>query len=425
MKLACNLLTVVLSSSLIFMVPSLSHARYQFEFTPSISISELYDDNIDLEATDKKTDWITTVSPGITMNLFSEDNNNIVLRYIPTWVSYKKETHNNTVRHSATLTISENLTRSFRFDLTNNYLISEDPIETTLGITGIRQTRNVYQRNTGGASLNYLFGPENTLSIGYDHSLLENGDLTLDDNTASNPYAGLTWWLNQKNGIELNCRYTIAEYTRDDNSIPGDNYTGDNAGLTYLYRFGERTTFLIGDEYTAREFDGLTEDYSVHDWSAGFEHSFSNQTSLSISVGYFLLKNEYSDYDGGYSYDVSFIKNFSRGNFSIGGAGGWREGYQEASRRGFTKYYGMNSRFDYLFMERLNNYAGISYIQDEYAEGGISKDYRASYGWRLSFLRWFSVSLDYSYLKGSDGLDMESYTNNRIMMTLTASKPYR
>lgn len=425
MKLVYNLLTIILLASLIFMVPSLSHARYQYEFTPSISIGETYDDNIDLEASDEKTDWMTTISPGITLNLVSEDNNNILLRYNPTWVSYKNETQNNTVRHSGTLTISENLTKRLSFALNDTYLLSEDPIEATVGISGIRQTRNVYQRNTGEASINYLFGPENTFSLGYTHSLLINDDLTLDDSTVSNPYAGLTWWFNQKNGLESDYRYTMAEFTRDDGNAPGDDYTGNNAGLTYMHRYGTRTTFSIGYDFTIREFEGLTEDYSVHDGSAGFIHNFSNQTSLSISGGYFLLKNEYSDDDDGYSYDVSFIKNFNRGNLSIGGSGGWREGFQEAERRGFTEYYGMNSAFDYQVLERLNNYANLSYTHDKVEEGGITEDYRANYGWRLSFLRWFTISLDYSYLRRNDELEEGNYNDNRIMLNLTTSKVFR
>ena len=64
-------------------------------------------------------------------------------------------------------------------------------------------------------------------------------------------------------------------------------------------------------------------------------------------------------------------------------------------------------------------------MHDEYAEGRITKDYRANYGWRLSFLRWFSIALDYSYLYRDDDLDLQDYKVNRIMMTLTASRMFR
>ena len=114
-----NKLIVLLVACL--MIPSLVYAKYQSEFTPSISIGELYDDNIDLEAADEKVDWVTTISPGITLNLVSEGDNNISLRYSPTLVRYKNEDQNNTVRHSGALTISNNLTSHLRFDLSDTY----------------------------------------------------------------------------------------------------------------------------------------------------------------------------------------------------------------------------------------------------------------------------------------------------------------
>jgi len=416
---------IIFIAACLFVIHSPVHAKYQSEFTPSISIAELYDDNIDLEATNEKEDWVTTISPGITLNLVSEGDDNISLRYNPTLVRYKNEDQNNTVRHSGTLAIRNNLTSHLRFDLSDTYLKSEEPVETTEGIYGVRQTRNIYQRNTGSVGINFLFGPENTFNLGYDYSLLNNEDVTLDDSTIANPNADLILWFNQKNGVELNYQYTIAEFTRDDDGIPGDDYTGNNSGLTYRHRFGTRTTFSLGYELTDREFEGLTENYSVHDGSIGFTHSFTNQTSLSMSGGYFLLKNEYSDDDNGFSYDLSLTRNFSRGNISIGGSGGWRESFLEAEQRGLTKYYGMDSNFSYQVTERLSNYAGLSYLHDKDAESRITKDYRANYGWRLSFLRWFSIALDYTFMNRNDEQDIEDYKVNRIMMTLTASRMFR
>ena len=85
----------------------------------------------------------------------------------------------------------------------------------------------------------------------------------------------------------------------------------------------------------------------------------------------------------------------------------------------------MDSQFNYQLMEKLSNYAGLSYMQDKDAAGRMSKNYRANYGWRLSFLRWFSLSLDYSFSNRDDDLDTEDYKVNRVMMTLTASKLYK
>jgi hypothetical protein len=405
------------------LVPSLSFART--EFTPAISVSELYDDNIDLTQTNKISDWITTISPSLNLT-FASEKNNFQLRYAPSIVRYKKTDNNNTIGQSGTLTLGEELTDRLRVDLNDTLLRSEDPIEQTEGVFGARRTRNPYLRNNGGASFTYLFGPEDTFKLGYNHSFLKNEDVNLNDNTYATPFMGLTYWFNVSNGIELNYQYNIADFSRDDNIVPSDAYTGNAVGLKYSYRFSQHTTATLGYNLNTRLFEGATENYDIHEGKIGLTHSFKNDTSLSLSGGYFQLKNEHSPDDNGFSYNASFTKNFNRGNFTIGGNGGWREGYQEAVRTGLIKYWGMNSQFSYQILERLENHASIFYIQNkEEATERKYKTYGGSYGWRWSFLRWFSLSVDYTRSDRRDDIDAFSYVDNRVMMSLTANRLFR
>ena len=46
-------------------------------------------------------------------------------------------------------------------------------------------------------------------------------------------------------------------------------------------------------------------------------------------------------------------------------------------------------------------------------------------GLRLGLLRWFSATLDYSYAERDDDINTEDYKVNRVMLTLTATKPQR
>jgi len=414
---------VIIFPALFFcMIPSFSYAR--LEATPSISVSELYDDNIDLEKTNKKIDWVTTVSPSINLNLVSE-NNSLLFSYAPTVVRYKNEEQYNTVRHSGTLSFSETLSKHLKFDLDDTYVRSEDPIEQTAGIYGIRQTRNAYQRNTGDGSISYLFGTEDTIKLGYHNSLLKNKDITLEDNIYSNPSTGLTYWFNIKNGIEFNYQRIFANFSRDDNNIPSDAYTGNNVDIKYNYRFNPHTTATLGYNLNTRVFNGATENYDVHEGTIGLTHAFSDKASFALSGGYFQLKNERSFDDKGYSYNVSLMNNFNRGNLTITGSGGWREGYQEAIRTGFIKYWGMDSRFNYQIMERWNNYARLSYMQNKEETGRKYKTYSGTYGWSISFLKWFSLSVDYSRANRHDDVSTYNYVDNRVMMTVAWSNLYK
>jgi putative beta-barrel porin BBP2 len=399
-------------------------AKYHFDFTPSISVSEVYDDNIYLSNTNEKSDYITAVSPGFTLNVLSE-NNHLELSYAPGFVWYDKEDQNDTVRHSGTLTFGQDLTQHLKFDLTDTYIKSEDPLEDTEDIEGIRNTRNTYQRNTALISLRYLFGPENSLTVDYRQSDLENEDKTLDDGRTQVPSAKMIYWFNVKNGIELNYGFTKGDFWRDDNSIAGDDYDGNSAGIRYIHRFTPHTRGSIGYDFENRNFDGPSESYDVHTGSVGFDHQFSSDMSLTAGVGYFIQKNDRSDDEDGYTYNTSLIKQFERGRLTIGGAGGWDENYLDAERSGFTRYWSVNAIFDYQILEALTSYAGSSYRAEKDSESDKRKTWRGNCGIRWTFLRWFSLSLDYSHAESDDDDDMEDYSDNRIMLILNASKLYR
>jgi predicted porin len=409
---------------LLFGFSPTAFAKYHFDFTPTISVSEAYDDNIYLSSTNEKSDYITTVTPGFNLNVVSEKSH-LELSYAPSFVWYDKEDQNDTVRHSATLNFGQDLTQHLKFDLTDRYIKSEDPLEDTEDIEGIRNTRNTYQRNTALISLRYLFGPENSLTVDYRHSTLENKDKALDDGITQVPSAKMIYWFNVKNGIELNYGFTKADFWRDDNSIAGDDYDGNSAGIKYIYRFTPHTKGSIGYDFENRNFDGVSEDYDVHTGSVGFDHAFSKDMSLTVGGGYFIQKNDWSDDEDGYTYNASFIKRFERGSITIGGAGGWDENYLDAERRGFTRYWSVNANFDYQILEALSSYVRSSYRAEKDPDSDKRKTWRGNCGIKWKFLRWFSLSLDYSYADRDDDNNIDDYTDNRVMLIMNASKLYR
>jgi hypothetical protein len=409
---------------LLLLLPAVGFADYRFELTPRISVSEVYDDNINLDATNEKSDYLTTVSPGINLTMSSQ-RNSLSLDYSPTWVWYDKNDQNDTVRHAGTLAFGQNVTQHLRFNVTDTYTRSEEPLETYEEVESARSTRNTYQRNTGSVSATYQFGPEDTITFGYSNNYLENEDPTLDDGTIQDPFVSMTYWFNLKNGLDLNYGYTRAIFTRDDGLPPGDDYDGHAAGLAYTYRFTPGTSISLGYNLTTRTFEGITEDYRVHEAYAGFGYDFSADLSVSLRGGVFTQKNERSDDETGYTYDASFTKRFNRGSFAIGGRGGWDEAYLEAERRGFTRFWSANTRLNYRLLERLSAFAGGSFRRDKDVTYREWKTAGANAGLSLEFLRYFSLSLNYTYAERDDDVDTEDYRVNRVMLILTATKPQR
>ncbi len=122
-------------------------AQRQIELMPTISVNETYDDNIYLRKTDKTSDFITAVTPSLTLTLLNE-HTKLALSYAPSFVWYADQTENDTIRHVASANWDQKLSQYLSLNLTDSYIKSEDPLEDTLDLQGIRTTRNKYSVNS-------------------------------------------------------------------------------------------------------------------------------------------------------------------------------------------------------------------------------------------------------------------------------------
>ena len=402
-------------------------AQTRIEVTPMINVSETYDDNIFLTKDNKVSDYITVVTPGIAMNLVQE-HTNFQVRYAPSFYRYADRDDQDNTAHSAGLTFGQDLVEGLRFNLTDTFLKSADPLEDPQNLQGIRQTRNKYVTNVADANLGYIFGAENRVNVGYRYNYYENDQITLDDSKIQNPYANVTYWFDVKNGGEFTYDYTDAKFTRDDDFPADSDYTANAAGVRYLRRFTPNSTGYVGYNYTTYDYERiLPQDFDVHGGLVGLDHSFSPEYTVSASVGYFIRVNEITDNDDGPTYSASLTRRFARGSVTVGGNGGWSyENLQQGVglTSGFSKYYGGYVSGNYEILERVNLYAGLSYRHDKYTL--TSADYlRGNCGVRWDFLRYFFVALDYSYVDRSEDLGLDEYTGNRVMLTVGASKLYQ
>lgn len=422
----------ILLLGILLIWPQQLFAAVETEFTPSISISETYDDNIDLDRTDedKKDDWITSISPGITFNVTSQKNS-FSLNYSPSFVRYNEMDENDTTRHAFSFSSNIGLSQHLEFNISDTYLKSEEPIEEMEDIISVRETRNEYRRNSGDANIRFNFGASSMFELGYRHSWLENDDDAIDDGTISDSYASYTYWFNVKHGLEINAGYTKAEFSRDNGADPGDNYSGFTEGIGYRYRSNPNSTFSMDFAFTDRDFEENatdeddTTDYEVYTGMMGYEKNISEDMSYNISAGYFTRQNDMDEDDNGFNADISLTKNFSRGSFALSGRSGWGEAYLESERRGFTKYQSVTSTFNYQVTENLSNNVSFTYRQDKDESSRKSKSLRTGYGWRWTFSRYYSMSLDYTCAVRDDDEPTGDYLVNRVMFSLRWRKPFR
>jgi len=422
MKKPKTIKSVITFLTLVLFVALLSenaHAESKrFEWSTRISLSEEYDDNIFLAPDNEEDDWITSVTPGLTLSVIMEETEvnldyDLSLRWYATNDEYDDVAHSLTLSGLEGIPIAEHLT----LDLDESLQIAEDPIETTENVTSVRRTRERYYRNTFRGRINYLFGEEDALYGGAHHTLLENDDPDVEDSQGYGPIAGINYWFNIHHGFGFDYSYTRGDF---DVSEDYDRHVGS---ITYTYRFSPRTQANLSYIYDSLDYKGATEDYVVHTTTAGLSRNFTDQMSGSISGGYYVQDPDEGDDEDGYSGTVSLAQRSEKSTFTLAGSTGYRLQYFEAENLGFSKFYTASATLGYQLLERLSASLSGFYSRDEYEETAPEREDKtwgggAAFDWLL--LRWLSGSLSYQYRQRDSDNVFDEYTDNRVMLTLTA-----
>ena len=140
------ILTLVALGLMLF--TEIGRAQTKATFTPRISVSETYDDNIDLDPDDEKeSDWITVLSPGFLLELDSKKTQ-LDLDYEFGLSYYLQDSTRDTIRHRGQLSWDQQLAEYLGLHVTNIFTRSEDPLRGEDGrITDISSKRDVQYRN--------------------------------------------------------------------------------------------------------------------------------------------------------------------------------------------------------------------------------------------------------------------------------------
>lgn len=421
--------------TIFFAVTSSCHAASRSQIIPSLTIQHQYDDNIYLsESHREKSDQITTVTPSVTY-LVNNPVGNFSLLYAPTFVKYYDYDENDTIRHRADLSAGYYLSRHVRFNFSDSFLRSEDVSEEQYfdGSTKIRyrENRQTYYRNNATVSLNYFYARQSNVNIGFFHQYLENNDESLDDGSIYGPTVTIAHWFTSKTGTELTYQYQHGEYTRDDISQPSNDYDGHDANIRFLHMFSPHTTAWIEYGYSLRSFEGpintpTEEDYTIHSGTIGFDHTFSRHYTLSLSGGaYRQIYDGEADNQSGFMYGASLTRDWRRASLTISGSGGWDEDFLagDPNRSDFSEYVNGSVGFVFRFTEDITSDANASYRRDDYQTGIDENTITANIGVSYTIFRWLWLSVDYHYItRDSDDPDDE-FTDNRIALSLTASRP--
>jgi hypothetical protein len=419
--------TILLSliTGIIFCLNFSTAMAANVDFIPRISISETYTDNLNLDNSDEKEDFISTISPGFTLNIDARSRG-IRLSYDTGYSFYNDYNEYNGWRHSANLAGWAYSSKRTRLEITDRFLYTEDPNDDEDEDNTIRTDRQIYYRNTAGVSLTHQFGEADSIALAYNYSILENDDDTEEDNSRYTPSANLTFWLVPRLwSLDTGVSYTRAEFTGssqvEDLSDDFDQWTGSIRLTRVVNRdLSVFTTY----KHTWLDYEGDEIDYQIYDPSLGLAYTWGKDARLSLSVGYYVQDKEAGDDESGLTLNGDIGKTWrsKRSSINLSGASGYEQSYYGAENLGFDIFYSAKVSATYELSRHFSGDAYASYRRDEYSETDDDRKdntTRTGIGLSAQLTRWLSSRLGYAYKTVDSDEAEDEYTENRVILTFT------
>ena len=403
------------------LLPAISDAEYKTVFTPSISITGEYTDNVNLSDDDEESDYITTISPWFDLEI-SKKTRGIIISYEPGYSIYEKNASYNTWRHSAQFFGWTDISKKTKIEINDSFRYSEEPISEE--DTTIREGREPYYTNSAGINLTHQLGKSDSISMGYTYSILENEDPDVEDNARHNPSMTYSHMFNPYLSLDTNVSYTRGEFEVSDDF---DNWNGS---LILTNKFTKYLSGSIRYSHTIMDYRGDTEDYKIYDPSIGINYTITEDTFLSLNVGYFIQDRENSDNESGLTLSGNLGKTwqFKRGSINATGSSGYEESYFGSENLGFNRYYGAQASANYRLTKSLTGNISGSFRRNKYVNQDDNRtDKLKNAGAGLTFnpitIRWLHLSLNYSYNTVDSTEKENEYDENRVLLSITLSPP--
>lgn len=400
----------------LFTVPALSMVT---EFTPTLSVSEEYTDNYDRTEANEEEEFTFSVTPGFTLG-FIEKQFQIDLSYAASYDAHDDHTEDDSWDHDFSLDGSCEISRRTRFTFSQEL----SRTLTTEVRTGDWIDVDV-STTTGGIA--YQFGQSNSLSLDYIYEFNEHEESDEDEYKSHNPTASLSYWFTSQFGL-----YSSIAYLKRDFDLPEDDretFTGDIRFIKQISRH-----FQVYLEYSQSLINQDDRDHSVYYPSLGFDWRMTEDSGISLGVGYIANEWENFDNDGQFFLDFEIDKDWAfsrRCALSLTGSSGYGDVDTDAASLGFNVFYEVSGILSYQLTRRLGFELNGLYLRDEFNEPDVNrtdKTLELGTGLVWSPYLWMNLRLEYLFLDfDTESLERDDYQENRgtLTISLTPSRPIR
>ncbi len=409
---------------LVFLLVSPAHGDYRFDWHLDATVQEQYDDNISLSSTDPQADFITTVSPGGDLLLESKTGR-LFLDYHLNANFFAENPVLNYLGHQGNLNLQQALSRYLTFRMRDTFVRSDSPREVsapdvapdvpapTEFLLGTNLQRNPYMRNMFNPTLEYHYGQDDFLRLGYRNELYVR-ELEASRDIRDTFSLGVDHWFGPQYGLLFTLDYVRTHFQTS------SDFDGQDISLTPTMRLDPLTRLFVQMGLSNRDFHDETTNYRIFRGSVGVEHSFSTLISGRLRGGYFLLVPAEGATDGGLDGELSVTARWLHVQGSAYVRTGAMESFLDAENLGFSKFWSFGAAGRYQVAQKITLTLDASYNINEFPSGESRNTWQVRVGGSAALFDWLTGSLDLFHQEQLPGEEGGGYKDNQVTFRLTA-----
>jgi hypothetical protein len=390
------------------------------KINPQITIQEEYNDNINLTSRAAKSDWISTIYPGIKFS-GSDNTYGLNLDYKMGLLFFASGTDNNAVSHLGKVNGYYRFNPRWAFRIKEDFLRSTDTREVDPLLSAVEnqsyyssnQSRNPFLRNVLEPSLEYQFGKEDLVTLTYRNNIFQTQNPLSQNSQENLVKVGITYWLDIRNGI-------LGEYSFSKGTFERSaDLQSQLTRFRYTHRFNPATS-LFG-EYSFQRNDSTTSgmNYTTHNPSFGVNHAFNQTLSGTAQVGYY-WKNSDLGSNNNFSYQANLTQKEQKTTYTFSFQGGFTQDLFSSQNLGFTRFNRGLGRISHRILERLT--LSITGMIERAEFDNNRTDWISGVTGSTSYqiLEWLTLSVEASHRENNSTVDINSYIENRAIFKMTA-----
>jgi hypothetical protein len=403
-----------------------------FEFRPTLGIAEEYSDNFNLSATNKVSNFRSSVSPGLQVLL----NTGLLTgqaSYAPT-AFYDTSNNEAGVNHALAALLNWQATPRLRLSVGDNFARTDEPERADR--LNLRRGRETFTSNVLSLVGDYVVEPYAAQALYNFSTFFSETDRTI----THTPGVAGSIAFGQIHTLRLAYEYLHSETTVEQSPTAGE-VVAFGAATRDSTTTGHQATATFSRELTKDLVAGVTAVYAPREQEVSGNRTTFTRRSISLFTNYVVpdilvvrtnlgvaqLERESSS--GRPLVTTNSDITYYRGPATLGlrVERGFSETFGRGENFGVVETLGFSGSVGYQFTPLLSARVAGSYRENEFTGAGGGQAGRddkivgAAANVSYQMLRWLTASLAYGYTDTKSSDPLGSYVESRVHLALTAS----